>query len=129
MQAEKSEKTPPSDTVPLTRLAVAVWWALDERHLGLIAAGVAFYSMFAIFPGMAATIAIWGIFADPSVVESYLVAVHGLIPDDAYSLLATQLRALLGAHSTGWHWATLLPLAIALYSVHSAVSALMRISP
>lgn len=125
MQSEQSEKAPQSGPVPLARLAVAVWWALDERHLGLIAAGVAFYSMFAIFPGMAATIAIWGIFADPSVVESYLTAVHGLIPDDAYSLIATQLRALLSTHASGWHWATLLPLAIALYSVHSAVSALI----
>ena len=125
MQAGKSDQASAPDKIPLWRLSVAVWWALDERHLGLIAAGVAFYSMFAIFPGMAATIAIWGIFADPSVVESYLVAVHDLLPADAYSLLATQLRALLNTHASGWHWATLLPLGIALYSVHSAVSALI----
>ncbi len=53
----------------LLRLAKAVWRAMDERNLGLIAAGVAFYTMFAIFPGMAATIAIWGFFADPSVMR------------------------------------------------------------
>jgi membrane protein len=107
------------------RLAAAVWHALDERNLGLIAAGVAFYSMFAIFPGMAATIAIWGIFSDPGVVQGYLDAVHGLIPDDAYSLLAGQLEALISTHSGGWQWTTLLPLAIALYSVHSAVLSLI----
>ncbi len=125
MQTGSSKHTPESARIGLRRLAVAVWWALDQRHLGLIAAGVAFYSIFAIFPGMAATIAIWGIFADPGVVESYLQSVHGLIPNDAYSLIASQLRALVNAHSTGWHWATLLPLGIALYSVHSAVSALI----
>ncbi len=116
----------PRQRIRLRRLARAIWYALDERHLGLIAAGVAFYSMFAIFPGMAATIAIWGIFSDPSVVQSYLGAVHGLIPDEAYRLLADQLNTLVSAHTGGWHWATLVPLGLALYSVHSAVSALIN---
>lgn len=107
------------------QLVVAIWYALDERNLGLIAAGVAFYSMFAIFPGMAATIAIWGIFADPSVTRSYLDSVHGMIPAEAYALLAGQLEALIGAHTGHWTLATLVPLGIALYSVHNAVLALI----
>lgn len=109
----------------LRPLAHAIWDALYARHVGLIAAGVAFYSMFAIFPGMAATISIWGIFADPAVVETYLSGIRGLIPDAAYSLISTQLHALVAAQSRGWHWATIVPLAVAIYSVHSAVSALM----
>ena len=107
------------------QIARAVWNALDDRHVGLIAAGVAFYSMFAIFPGMAATIALWGMFSDPAVVQEYLSKMHGLIPEDAFNLIETQLQALILAHSGGWHWATLLPLGVALYSVHSAVSALI----
>ena len=118
--------TAPRDTLNfLFRLGHAVWDALDKRHMGLIAAGVAFYSMFAIFPGMAATIAIWGIFSDPAVVQNYLDTINGLIPDAAFNLIATQLRALIAAHAGGWHLATLLPLGIALYSVHSAVAALI----
>jgi membrane protein len=114
---------------PKPHLTVAlighVWLALDERHVGLIAAGVAFYSMFAIFPGIAATIAIWGVFADPTVVEDFLVSVHGMIPDDIFNILRTQLHSVVAAHSGRWSWATLVPLTIALYSVHSAVSALI----
>lgn len=125
MRADGSHDDASPGRVGFFRLAVAVWYALDERHLGLIAAGVAFYSMFAIFPGMAAVISIWGIFADPSVVQSYMDAVHGVIPDAAYSVIETQLRALIDTQSGGWRLATLLPLAIALYSVHSAVSSLI----
>jgi membrane protein len=123
----ETDRTLPDDRTRIGtfRLALAVWLALDQRNLGLIAAGVAFYSMFAIFPGMAATIAIWGSFSDPTVVQGYLEAIHGLIPDDAYSLLADQLNALVASHTTGWGWATIVPLAISLYSVHSAVSALI----
>lgn len=122
----KSEASSPESYRALSgHLLYSIWNALDDRHVGLIAAGVAFYSMFAIFPGIAATIAIWGVFADPNVVENTLVQVHGVMPDDVFSILQTQVHAVVSAHSDGWHWATLLPLAIALYSVHSAVSALI----
>ena len=109
----------------LGRLSLAIWNALYDRHVGLIAAGVAFYSMFAIFPGMAATIAIWGIFSDPSVVETYLSTIRGLIPDAAFTLISDQLHTLVTNRTGGWHWATILSLGVALYSVHSAVAALM----
>lgn len=109
----------------LLRLANSVWHATDDRHLGLIAAGVAFYAMLAIFPGMAATIAIWGLFADPGVMRDYLAEIHDVIPDAAYEIIETQLSALLAANTGTLGWATAVSLAVALYSVHSGVSALI----
>ncbi len=109
----------------LLRLASAVWNAMDERNLGLIAAGVAFYTMFAIFPGMAATIAIWGFFADPVVMREYLDQIHGLIPDAAFGVIEAQLTTLLATTSSTLGWTTVLSFAVALYSVHNAVAALV----
>ncbi len=109
----------------LLRLAGSVWNASDDRHLGLIAAGVAFYTMLAIFPGMAATIAIWGFFADPVVMRDYLSQIHDVIPDAAYGIIESQLNALLAANSSTLGWTTAVSLSVALYSVHSGVSALV----
>ncbi len=109
----------------LISLARSVWHATDDRHLGLIAAGVAFYAMLAIFPGMAATIAIWGVFADPVVIRDYLTSVRDLVPDAAYGILEAQLNALLSANSSTLGWTTAVSLVVALYSVHSGVSALI----
>ena len=39
----------------------ALFDRMDKIHMGLIAAGVAFYAMFAVFPGLAALIALWGL--------------------------------------------------------------------
>ncbi len=103
----------------------AVWIATGDRHLSLIAAGVAFYSMLAIFPGMVALIALWSVFADPQVIDLYLVSVHDLIPDAAYDLIKGQLAALLSAGSGATGWTTAFSLTIALYSVHSGVDALV----
>lgn len=39
----------------------ATWRTIGERHLGLIAAGVAFFALFSLFPGLAALIGLWGL--------------------------------------------------------------------
>lgn len=113
------------DSKFMASLARSVWHASDDRHLGLIAAGVAFYTMLAIFPGMAATIAIWGFFADPVVMRDYLAQIHDLIPDAAYGIIEAQLNALLATNTSTLGWTTAASLAVALYSVHSGVSALI----
>lgn len=109
----------------LVKLSGAVWNTMDERHMGLLSAGIAFYAMFAIFPGMAATIAIWGFFADPGVMRDYLGQIHEVIPDAAYGVIETQLDALLETSGRTLGWTTFLSVAIALYSVHNAVAALV----
>lgn len=109
----------------LWRLIEAVWRATDERHIGIIAAGVAFYGLFAVFPGMAAMIAIWGFFSDPSVIPNYMNAIHSLVPAVAYDVLETQLLTLMKADPHALGWATALSLLIALYSIHAGVAALI----
>ncbi len=114
-----------AEVLRIWRLIIAVWYATDERHIGVIAAGVAFYGMFAVFPGMAAMIAIWGFFSDPSVIPNYMSAVHEVIPAAAYDVLETQLVALLKADSHTLGWTTALSLLVALYSIHAGVAALI----
>lgn len=109
----------------IINLANGVWHASDERHLSLIAAGVAFYAMLAIFPAMAATIAIWGLFSDPTVMREYLFSIHEVIPDAAYEIIESQLITLLDANTGTLGWASAVSLLIALYSVHSGVTAMI----
>ncbi|MCC0063472.1 MAG: YihY/virulence factor BrkB family protein [Defluviimonas sp.] len=103
----------------------AVWDRAGERNIGLVAAGVAYYALFALFPGMAALFAIWGFFADPVVMRDYLVSLHGAIPDMIYTLVESQLDALLGATAATLGWATAVSLGLALYAVHNGVAALV----
>ena len=59
------------------RLLLAVWKTAGDKHLGLIAAGVAFFGMFGIFPAIAAVIAIFGLVADPAVIAEQLQIAGG----------------------------------------------------
>jgi len=110
----------------LGSLAGAVWRASGDRTLGLIAAGVAFFAMLAIFPGVAALIAIWGFLADPTVIKSQLQPMSQFLPHDAYSLLDTQVAALILANDSTLGWTTALSLIAALWSARAGLGAMIH---
>jgi membrane protein len=105
----------------LTKVIVIV----GQKQVSLIAAGVAFFGMFAVFPGIAAIIAIFGLLADPIIVSEQLGLMEGIIPPDAYDLFANQIQRLLLARSDALGWATIVSIALALWSSRAGVSALM----
>ncbi|MFN3661649.1 YihY/virulence factor BrkB family protein [Yoonia sp.] len=107
------------------RVAVAVFATAGEKHLGLIAAGVAFFGMFGIFPGLAAIIAIFGLIADPAVISDQLTLMEDIIPNDAYRLLETQISGLVSAPAQTLGWASALSILVALWSCRAAVGALI----
>ena len=76
---------------------VCVWMRVGDGHFGLIAAGVAFFAMFAVFPGLAAAVAVWGMFADPGVIQGYLVVAERFLPPEARTLIHDQVMGLINA--------------------------------
>ena len=103
----------------------SVWARINDGHFGLIAAGVAFYAMFAVFPGLAASVAIWSLMADPKVIEEYLDVGEQFLPTDAALLIHDQVMGLLATPRATLGWATFVSLMIALYSARAGVSALI----
>lgn len=102
-----------------------IWNEASNRHIGLIAAGVAFFGMFGVFPGIAAVIAVFGLVADPVIVSDQLELMREVIPADAYDIFAAQIDSLLNARSDTLGWATLVSIMLALWSSRAAVGALM----
>lgn len=111
--------------VGLWNFGWAVWSRMAHSHFGLIAAGVAFYAIFAVFPGLTATIAIWSLVADPMAMAGYLEVAERFLPKDVAALVHGQIDALLQTPRGRLGWATALSLAIALYSARAGVSALI----
>lgn len=98
----------------------------EQAELDLIAAGVAFYGFLAIFPAVAAVIAIWGALSDPSVIRTEIALLQEILPPDAFDLILGQVDALLAVSKRGIGWATILSTAFALWSARAGVAALMR---
>lgn len=102
-----------------------VWSTASERHIGLIAAGVAFFGMFALFPATTAVISLFGLVADPVVVVEQLSLMEEIIPEAAYDLIFDQMQRLLAVQSGTLGWATGLSIALALWAARAGVAALM----
>lgn len=98
---------------------------LDRANVSLAAAGVAFFGVFALFPAMAAVIALFGLLADPGVVEAQFALLVEVIPEAPYALIDGQLDALLATTPDTLGWATVLSILVALWSTRSGVSALI----
>ncbi|GAB1361533.1 YihY/virulence factor BrkB family protein [Rhodobacter sp.] len=110
----------------LWRFITAVWTRVSDGHFGLVAAGVAFYAMFAVFPGLAAVVAIWSLMSDPQVIAGYLSVAERFLPPDAAKLIHDQVMGLLSAPAATLGWTTFVSLMLALYSARAGVSALVQ---
>ncbi|QBF29961.1 YihY/virulence factor BrkB family protein [Thalassococcus sp. S3] len=98
---------------------------IGDKNLGLISAGVAFFSMLSLFPALAAFVAIWGLFSDPVVVSEQLEVLRPLVPADVYSLIEVQLTGIAGAQNQTLGWAGVLSILLALWSARAGVGAMM----
>lgn len=99
---------------------------MDKIHMGLIAAGVAFYAMFAVFPGLAALIALWGLWYDPTVIDSYLRVADEFMPSGASQILHSQVDALTAGGRTQLGWTTAVSFVIATVAARAGVEGLIR---
>lgn len=109
----------------LKSFAIAIWGRIGDGHFGLIASGVAFYAMFAVFPGLAASVAIWSLVADPAIIAQYLEVAERFLPPDAATLIHDQVIGLLATPRATLGWATLVSVSIAVYSARAGVAAII----
>ncbi|WPZ23191.1 YihY/virulence factor BrkB family protein [Sulfitobacter faviae] len=96
-----------------------------EDNLALISAGVAFFAMLSLFPALAALIALLGLISDPVVVVAQLEEVRGLLPDDVYDIINTQVTGLVTARADTLGWAGIVSLLVALWSARAGVGAMV----
>jgi len=99
---------------------------IGADHVSLVAAGVAFYALLAIFPAVTALMALAGLVMEPAQVTEQLEAVTRLIPEEAATIILDQAVAVTGSQETGLGWAFLIGVGLALYSASKGVGSLME---
>ncbi|MGY1668465.1 YihY/virulence factor BrkB family protein [Geodermatophilus sp. SYSU D00696] len=70
------------------------WAEHNADNMPIIAGGVAFFAFLAIFPALIATISIYGLVASPETVAQQVEDLSAQLPEDAASLIGTQLTAI-----------------------------------
>jgi membrane protein len=105
-------------------LSPADWWCvlkgvgatMERANLALISAGVAFFGLMAIIPGLAALIALVGLFGDPAWIGQQIRALGGVAPDAVVSIIHDQVQHLLEARDDTLVFGALFNLLLALWS-------------
>jgi len=110
------------------------WWQIIIRtaqatkhdNVNVIAAGVAFFSLLAVFPLISAALSIFSYFTDPGDVDAIIKSVSSLMPGDALGLITDQISSVLNADRSKVTVGIFISLTIAFFSAGAGIRAMMR---
>ena len=103
-----------------------VWQSLTQDHVMLIAGGVTFYLLLALFPALVAFMSIYGIFLDPSTAVDHAQSLRGLFPPAALDMIAEQLTRLTMKKTDTLTFGLIVSLIIAFWSANGGVKAMIE---
>lgn len=110
------------------------WWDVLRRiqreltsdPVTLIAGGLAFFAMLAIFPALVAAVAIFGLFGDVTLIWRYGDDFAGWIPRDALDLIIEQLTQISDEKDTTLGVGLLVSVMLSLWSARKGMAALIQ---
>ncbi len=124
-RGRRAEK--PSD-IPARGWKDILWRTWEEQgrdNMSIVAAGVAYYALFAIFPSIAALVSIYGLAFDPAGVDQQVQQLSGLLPQEALTVLADQAHAVASAPRQGLGFGVAFGFLLTLWSASRGVSSLL----
>lgn len=96
----------------------------DDRLLA-VAAGAAFYMLLALFPALTALVSLYGLVADPAMINNHLSLLQGVMPDEAIAIITEQITRLTQASPGALGIGFFLGLALALWSANAGMKAII----
>ena len=101
-----------------------VLWSISENRILSTSGGVAFFALLAVFPGIAAIVSLYGLFADSSTIADHLTLLAGILPFGVLQVIADQFRLVAKGGNDALGLAFIVGLLIALFSANSGIGAL-----
>ncbi|QLF68449.1 YihY/virulence factor BrkB family protein [Peteryoungia desertarenae] len=105
-------------------VAFRVWDEINKDRVSLVAAGVSFYLMLALFPALAALVSIYGLIADPSSIGERITFLGEVFPAGAMELILEQLSSFASQKPASLSLGVIAGLLVTLWSAHNGVTAL-----
>jgi membrane protein len=106
------------------QVAQRVWSEAGRDNLTVVAAGCAFYALFAIFPALSALISLYGLTTNPATVENQFSMLASVLPAEAYNIVIQQIRNLAESSNRALGWSFGLSIGLAVWSVMSLTQAI-----
>jgi membrane protein len=105
-------------------ILLRVYANVSRHRVMALAAGMTYYSILAIFPAIAALVAVYGLFADPSTIARHLDQLGGFLPRGAIDIAGEQLTRVASKGSQTLGLTFLFGLGVSLWSANAAMKSL-----
>jgi membrane protein len=105
-------------------ILLRIYHRISEDRIVSFAAAVTFYNLLAIFPAIAALVAIYGLFADPSTIGHQVDSLSGVLPRGAIEIVRSEADRVARQPAGTLHGAFLIGLAISLWSANAGTKAI-----
>lgn len=109
----------------LRRLAPRIIRQINNDRLGLTAAGIAFYALLAVFPGLAAAVSLWGLIADPVRIQEQISDFSGILPSGVMTVLRDQAFEISTTNQSVVSATLIFSLLLSFFSASRGVKAIM----
>jgi len=97
---------------------------MGKDRLPIVAGGITYYALLAIFPAIGAFVSLYGLFADVSVVQHQLQDMAGVIPASVLQLIGEQMMRLAGQHGAKLSVAFAISVLLSVWSANAGMKAL-----
>jgi membrane protein len=105
-------------------ILLRIWKNIGKDRVIVVAAGVTFYSVLALFPAVAALVALYGLFADPTTITSHLDSIAGLVPAGAIEVIRDQITRVASQGGTTLGLTFIVGLLASLWSANAGMKSL-----
>ena len=101
------------------------WGEVSDQNLFLIAGGVTYAVLLALFPGLAALVSIYGLAFDTGQIERQVATLSGVLPAQTQELLSQQVHSLAQASHGALGFAAIVGLLLAIWSASRGMSGMI----
>src|SRR5947207_8156479 len=105
-------------------ILLRIWKNVGRDRVIVVAAGVTFYSILAVFPAIAALVALYGLFADPAAITSHLESIAGLVPGGAIEVMRDQITRVASQGRTTLGVTFIISMLVSLWSANAGIKSL-----
>jgi membrane protein len=106
-------------------ILVRSWNEISDHNIFLVSGGVTYAVLLALFPGLAALVAIYGLLLNPAQVEAQVALLANVLPPESTKMISEELHSLVTASSGSLSIGAGVALVLALWSASRGMSGLV----
>jgi membrane protein len=118
-------RRPTQRSSPWRDIARQTWSEFWADQIPMIAAGMTFYSLLALFPAIGTIVSLWGLFGDIADAQHALAQLSVVLPGGALTVVGDEMMRVAAANKGGLTLAAAGGLALSLWSARGAMNAIM----